>query len=53
MELRSHSAVGRAWTRSGEILYVLKEDKSAYVHKMSSVFNNVQSTVADLLSKSS
>jgi hypothetical protein len=43
MELRAHEKVERAWTTEGQIRYTLKGDKSAYVHKVKSAFDNIDS----------
>ena len=45
LELRAHPSVGRAWTTAGEIRYVLKDDRSSYVHKVKSAFDPISSII--------
>jgi hypothetical protein len=41
MELRAHSKVLRAWSVAGEIRFTLKNGDSSHVHKVKSVYDNI------------
>jgi hypothetical protein len=41
MELRAHSKVLRAWSVAGELRFTLKNGDSSHVHKVKSIYDNV------------
>jgi hypothetical protein len=45
MELRTHEKIERAWTTEGQIRFILKGDKTSYVHKVKSVFDTVDAII--------
>lgn len=45
MDLRAHKKVERAWTTEGQIRYTIKGDRTSYVHKVKSVFDNIDAII--------
>jgi hypothetical protein len=47
MDLRAHKKIERAWTTEGQIRYTIKGDRTSYVHKVKSVFDNIDTIIPE------
>jgi hypothetical protein len=45
MDLRSHERVERAWTTEGQVRFTIKGDRTSYVYKVKSVFDNIDTII--------